>query len=266
MEDIGSEVNIPEKGEVRQYFVRLGLELRAALKLHKVAGLWERNSEHKRDWGNVSEHCLAEAARAEVFADLFGLSPELKKDLKIAAALHDYFKKREKEITRQGGSTEGSFAQAEAESLRQLRGASFNDRVIYLVSGTGTVESIKVEAPRLLEKPELSEDDIAYLGLHHIDDYTMSDPLTMKPVWVTSAEVLPDNRVVNIFDKRMDDLDIRYPELKAEGFNDLQRNIGHQVEERLSQILLERTGLQVSPKQLPEVIEQGIKDRITSFQ
>lgn len=253
----------PEPSARRDYFVKLGLEMRSALKLHKAAGLWERTQEHKRDWGNVSEHCLAEAARAEVFADLFGFASELKKDLKVAATLHDYFKRREKEITREGGGTEGAFAEAEEESLRLLTEAGFSKRVIYLASGTGTVESIKVETPRLLAKPQLSEDEIAYLVLHYIDDYTISDPLTMKPVWVTSAETLSDGTTINVFDKRMDDLDVRYPELKAEGFNDFQRNVGHQVEERLAQVLLERTGLQVSPKELPETVEQEIKKRIT---
>ena len=81
----------------REYFVRLGLQMREALKLHKKAGLWERK-EGKRDWGNVSEHCLVETARVNVFADKLGLSEDVKKDLATAAALHDSFKKGEKEI------------------------------------------------------------------------------------------------------------------------------------------------------------------------
>lgn len=248
------------KEEVRNYFVRLGLQMRPALELHQRAGLWERTPEHKRDWGNVSEHCLAEAARAEVFGDLFRLPAALKEDLKIAGALHDYFKRREKEITREGGGTEEAFAKAETESLRRMTEAGFSERVIYLASGTGTVESIKVVTPQLLAKSQLTDDEIAYLALHYIDDYAIGSD------WVTPATTLPDGTVVNAFDRRMDDLDVRYPELKAEGFNDFQRDIGHQVEERLAQILSERTGLQVSPKQLPETIEQGLKERIRNFQ
>lgn len=254
------------KREVHNYFTRLGLQMRPALRLHKLAGLWERTPEHKRDWGNVSEHCLAEAARAEVFADLFGFDPELKKDLKIAAALHDYFKKREKKITREGNNTEGAFGKAEAESSRMLTEAGFSQRVIYFVSGTGTVESIKVETPRLLAKQQLSEDEIAYLILHYIDDYTTSDPVTMKPIWVRPAETLPNGVVVNAFDKRMDFNDVRYPELKAEGFIDFQRNVGHLVEERLAQILSQQSGSPVKPKELPEIVEQDLRERIRNSQ
>lgn len=241
----------------REYFRNLGLEIRGALRLHQAAGLWERVG-GKRDWGNVSEHCLVEAARAEVFAGLLGLSSELKKDLKTAAALHDYFKRREKEITRQGDNTQAAFAKAEAESLRLLTEAGFSERVIYLTGGTGSVESIKVETPRLLKKPQLSEDEIAYLILHYIDDYTTGSD------WVTPVETHPDGGTVNAFDRRMDDLDVRYPQLKAEGFNDFQRNVGHEVEERLAGLISERTGRKIDPKLLPELIDQEIRKRISN--
>lgn len=246
------------KRQKREYFIGLGLEMRSALKLHKAVGLWDRALEGKRDWGNVSEHCLVEAARAEVFADLLGFPHDLKKDLKIAAALHDYFKKREKQIAREGDNTENAFAKAEAESLRLLTEAGFSKRVIYLASSTGSVESIKIETPRLLGKPQLSEDEIAYLVLHYIDDYTIGND------WVMPVEALPDGRIVNAFDRRMNDLDIRYPELKAEGFTDFQRNIGHQVEGKLAKLIQKRTGREIDPKLLPELIDLKIKNRITS--
>lgn len=47
----------------RNFFVRLGLQVRDALKLHDEMGLWNRADY----WGNVSEHCLVEVARVQVF-------------------------------------------------------------------------------------------------------------------------------------------------------------------------------------------------------
>lgn len=246
----------PSPEQVYRYFSKLGLELRRAFKMHAVAGLWERTPEYKRDWGNVSEHCLVEAARADVLSDLLSFSSGLKGYLRMAAAVSDYFKRREKEITRGSSDPEKAFARAEAESHQLLKEAGFSDRIIYLADSTGTVESILKVAPDLLEKENLTDEEIAYLALHYIDDYTVGSD------WVTPVEILSDGTVKNAFDKRMDDLDKRYPDLKASGFNDKQRNVGFQVEKRLAEIISQKIGEALDPKQIPEMIDQEIVRRI----
>src|SRR5579872_3195062 len=60
----------------------------------EVAFLKEEN------WDNVTDHCLMEAARACLFADILGFDPALKKDLALAALLHDGHKRREVEAIR----------------------------------------------------------------------------------------------------------------------------------------------------------------------
>src|SRR5438128_9887041 len=74
----------------RRFFVRTGLSARPALRLHRVAGLWERRY-GVREWRNVSEHCLVEAARVTVFAGWLGLSAATTRRLALAAAAHDFF-------------------------------------------------------------------------------------------------------------------------------------------------------------------------------
>lgn len=243
------------QAKVQDYFFKLGLEMRSALRLHQAAGLWER-VDGKRDWGNVSEHCLVEAARSEVLAGWLGFDENKKKELVTAAALHDFSKKLEKEITKAGGGTDESFDKAEREALRMLKDAGFGDRIIYIVSGAGTVDSVEITIPQILTKGELSDDDIAYLVLHYIDDYTIGNG------WVKPAESLPNGGMINAFDRRMDDLEVRYPELKQQGFIDKQREVGTQVEERLAGLISERTGQKIDPKLLPELIDQKIRERI----
>lgn len=226
--------------------------------MHSQAGLWERNPEHKRDWGNVSEHCLVEAARTDIFSDLLCFYVELRDDLKVAAALSDYFKKREKEMTKEVSNSKEAFALAELESHRLLKEAGFSDRVIYLADSTGTIKSISETVPSLLKKTDLNDDDVGYLVLHYIDDYTIGSE------WVTPTEILSDGILKNAFDRRMDDLDRRYPELKESGFNDKQREIGLQVEQRLVGIISQRTNRQLNPKGIPEMVDQMIAQRIQS--
>jgi len=121
MGEIREQSNDTEKifdGNKTKYFSNLALQTRQALRLHKEAGLWERK-EGKRDWGNVSEHCLVAVARSEIFADKLNLPENLKKDLMIAAALHDFFKKGEKEIVTSEGLSWSSFEKADQESEKK---------------------------------------------------------------------------------------------------------------------------------------------------
>ncbi len=258
METVNRDTGIPHE-QVRNYFVKLGLQLKNPLRLHKAAGLWDRIPKSSqvglKEWGNVSEHCLVEAARVAVFSTWLGFSRDLREDLIHAAALHDYFKKREKEMTRQEGNTEVSYDSAERESYRLLTEAGFSPRVIYLTDATGTVESVRTRTPQILNEQELSEDDIAYLVMHYVDDYTRGAD------WAIPVEQQQD-RMVNDFDRRMDDLEKRYPELREEGFLELQRGIGYQVEQRLADLISQRTGLNINPKKMPEMVDEEIRKKI----
>src|SRR3989338_4855012 len=81
--------------KTRKFFSRISLGLKKALRTHKdLGGLWGPQSTPE-DWRNVTRHCLIETARAEEIADILGLSPSVKKNLRLAAALHDFNKKKE---------------------------------------------------------------------------------------------------------------------------------------------------------------------------
>lgn len=246
----------------RQYFVKLGLQMREALKLHKKAGLWEKK-EGKREWGNVSEHCLVEAARVDVFADKLNLSEDLKHDLKIAAALHDFFKKGEKEIVTSEGLTWDSFDKATAESTRLMREAGFSERIVRLANSMGHDSLFETES--IVKKESLSPEEIAYLILHYVDDYTIGSD------WVEPLENVGDKQINNL-DRRIDknEANPRYARLNEEGRTkfagettfEAQRRIDYLVEERLASLIVEKTGQNISPKELPQFIEREIQSKI----
>src|SRR3990167_8183654 len=157
----------PSAEQIRSYFVKEGLRLRQAMKVHKKAGLWEkeRDSEGRlkrteqgrlSDWANVSEHCLVEAARVDVLSDLLMLSPDIKKDLVTAAALHDFFKKREREIAKAGGGTLSSYEEASRQSENILTEVGFSKQIVRLANSVGSTSSVMVETESLLNKNELT--------------------------------------------------------------------------------------------------------------
>ncbi len=109
------------------------------------------------------------------------------------------------------------------------------------------------ETEEILRKDHLSVDDIAYLTMHYVDDYTVESN------WALPVVVTAEGKNINDFDRRMDKNDARYPQLKVEGAFDQQRRLGYMVEERLAELISNRQGQEVQPKKLPEIIDQKIK-------
>jgi len=257
------------KGEQqkRAYFGNISRQTFNELKLHSTVGLWER-VDGKRDWGNVSEHCLVEVARVGVLGNALGLPEDAQKDLKQAAALHDFFKKGEKEIVVARGLSWEAMEEAEAVSERRLEEAGFSERVVRLAGGVG--HNSLQETQRILEQDTLSADDTAFLVMHYVDDYTVNSD------WVQPTEVTPDGRRINNLDRRMDknEANPRYAVLNEAGrqhFNgetsfQAQRRIGHMVEERLAALLTQQTGQSIEPLRLPEVIDEGVQAAIATTQ
>lgn len=260
---MGLEKNIQLIDKKRRYFTQLGLQMRKALELHKEAGLWQRK-EGKRDWGNVSEHCLVEVARADVLADELNLPEDIKEDLKTAAALHDFFKKGEKEIVIAGGLDWNSFEKASYESTHQMQEAGFSERIIHLANSIGHGSLLETES--ILKKENLSSEDVAYLVLHYIDDYTIGSD------WVKPAGKSLSGKYENDLERRMNNNEnnSRYSLLNEEGKIQLggektfeaQRRIGHLVEQKLFSFLTQIGAKITDAKDLPQYIDQKIRNKI----
>ena len=249
---------IPQKTEFEKkktdYFVKLSIKVREALQLHKTAGLWQRNKAGKRDWGNVSEHCLVEVARVRIFARLLNLSEEYTRALTVAAAMHDFFKKGQKEIATAGELSRAAFAKASEEANCIMRTAGVNEGVMKLVNAVGDESLLGIQ--RVLDQTELEDDDIAFCIMHYVDDYTINAE------WAQPHS----------FDKRMDaaEANPRYTRNNEEGravFNgetayQAQRRIGHIVERRLAELITQKQGGSLDPLALPEFIDAEIKKEI----
>lgn len=247
----------------QEYFTKLGLQVRSALALHKAAGLWQKDNEGEKGWRNVTEHCLVEAARTRTLATMLGLKEGVSKNLMSAAALHDFFKKGQKEITITGGLNRAAFAEATRQADRVMHNAEIPEEVTRLVDAVGD-ESL-LETKKILEKDELSEDDIAFLIMHYVDDYTIGSD------WAGSSEA-KDAKEINDLDRRMDinEANPRYQKLNEEGraifggetAYQAERRIGHLVEEKLADLMKKGGDGAVDPIKLPEVIDQKIKEEI----
>lgn len=243
-----------------KYFRNIGLEMRNALKMHKSEGLWDRVN-GKRDFGNVTEHCLVEAARVDILAEFLNLPDDIKRDLKIAATLHDFFKKKEKEIVTANGLSWESFEISSQKATEALRKGGFSERVIRLVNSVGHGSLIETE--EILGKDLLSFEDKAFLIMHYVDDYTSGSD------WVPQFDI---NTGKSALDMRMDknEANPRYHQLNEDGkshFNgettfQAQRRIGNLVEEKLSTIISDLIHYSVARMLLSQIVDRSIRVKI----
>lgn len=244
-----------EEQKKRKYFAGLSRQVVNELKLHSRVGLWNR-VDGKRDWENVSKHCLVEVARVGVLARMLGLREDVQKDLQKAAALHDFFKQKEKNILEVGNRSQRAMEVSEDISQTMLEVAGFSPRVVRLAGSVG--HNSLEDTRQVLAKGTLSDDDKAFLIMHYVDDISMNDE------WVHPAEVTFERGVVSQFDLRMDAIDrnTRYAEIKKTGAYKEQRRVGHLVENQLARLLSQRAKWKIEPWYVPQYIDSRIKTDI----
>jgi hypothetical protein len=241
------------------YFRDLGLSHREELDAHRANGLWDREGSSERSWGNVTEHCLVVAARVEILADWVGLPSWVKQDLMKGAILHDFYKRREKEFLCANPKFEiGQYNAFSMKSGEFLRAAGFDELVVELAGSLADDKLPEIE--KRLEKGDLSGEDLAFLILHYVDDYTSGTD------WV-----VPFDGERNDLERRIDKLEGNddYSNLnevvkKFEGETafQAQRRVGRLIQERLAELVSQESGIRMLPDLLPEEVDREILRRI----
>lgn len=249
-----------------KYFSKLAVRTREAMALHQERGLWERQK-GTREWGNVAEHSLVEAARAETVAEMMGLSEEMKNELIQAAALHDFYKKDEIEAYRRHGSSWEQLEAAERASEEIMAEHGWPPRTIRLAGSVGW-HSLP-ETIEILKQPKHSAEDMAFLILHYVDDYTVNAE------WTEPSTIDLSGKARNDLDRRIDknEQNATYRPINEAGrqrfggrtLAEVQREIGHAIEKILSEEIAKHSGQEVDPLSLPEVVDEKIKQRIAEI-
>lgn len=270
-ENLANNENIESKK--RRYFSAMALRVASAFKLHRNIGqLWERSAERKRDWGNVSEHCLVEVARTEVLAELAGLPSEIKRSLSVAAASHDYGKKQEilaiKEAEKKNESTQEAMRVVNDQSENIVEN-QFGEEILQLMKAAGGYPNTLIRIKEILDKPDLNRTDIAMLIMHYVDGYTNG-----------SEWVKPFREGLNDIDRKRIRLanEPKYQRTEAEALAYFNLNgpdffrgktsaqalsdVCHLIERRLAEIIRSKSSQKVDPLELPEFIDNEIRKRI----
>src|SRR3989344_6125106 len=187
-----------------RYFAALGLRLREAMQVHKAAGLWDKKDK-KREWGNITEHCLVAATRTETLADMLGISGAVKEDLLLAVALHDANKKEEvlapKRAAQEGASPTVALYESIEGGAERLGAAGASPRVVELAESSGGLPETTLRVLDILEKEgNLSDEELARLVVYYVDAYTRNAE------WALPAETegsKGEARWINDVDRRV---------------------------------------------------------------
>jgi phage terminase small subunit len=259
----------------RDYFLALAAAHARELALHEHPGkLWEKDEEGK-DWANVTEHCLLEAARGEALAELLGLSPEMRANLAAAGAVHDFNKKEEMRFTREdiaaGGTGRGKVIEMEAASEAILKKAGIPPLVVSLAEHVSGDPKHTFFMRELLDKQELSEEDIAHLAMHYIDNYTKGSAWAEPAAEEGGMEINDIDRrnrmnaknpAYAAMDKESKILNDAHPFFKGMTRFEGAAAINHAIEKRFAELITARGGPPIRPIDLPEAVDLRIKEKI----
>lgn len=268
------------KEKKTQFWAQMALSVREGIRMHQVTGQMTKDPEtHKRPWGNISQHCLVQVARVETLGRWIGLSDSLISEMKMGAALHDFHKKHDITATRQaiqdGGSPLAAVRAEQEKGEDLLRDAGFTSRVRRLASSAGGDSPQLIEAQRILDLGNLSDEDLAYLVVHYVDDCSIGAD------WVLPSQVGPNEERINIIDfraagnKAKPEYAIISQQITAElsghpvfgsmSSYDAWSLVFHQIEQRLVQRIIARIGEDIDPTTIPELVDQKIREAIEKY-
>ncbi|MFA5879718.1 MAG: hypothetical protein WC860_06035 [Candidatus Margulisiibacteriota bacterium] len=248
----------------KKFFTNFALKFREQFKLHEQHGLWEKQD----SWKNVSEHCLVEAARCEIFAEKLELSKKITDYLVQAGILHDFYKKQEIIKTKNQDKSYEAFANIYEQAHHALQAAKISQEIIDITDKIDQTAFDDIEI--MLSQKELSEKDVASLVLNYVDSYTINTE------WAVTASLDENNKKINDLDKRVlkNMTNPNYQKINEQGkkyFNGMttyekQLEIGNRIEKRLTELLNQKNNLNIDQKDLPTFIDGHIKEKIKNIE
>jgi hypothetical protein len=182
------------------------------------------------DWANVARHCLIQAAAAEVMADLLGIDEQAKRRLVSTAAAHDWKKRLER--------------QPEDFSLEERdRATSF------LEIANLDAALMAATTPPFLLQADAGRATFLQLLQFYIDDIAQND------------EIVPIDTRIDEAERRNPNPDPTISEQLGRPYWEVERQLGHQVERMLFEILRARRVDVQRASDIPALVMAEIRRR-----
>ncbi len=214
-------------------------EMRAA----KAAGLFPK----KEGWRNVVEHEIVEAEACDILAEAISLPQAERRQVKDAAALHDVFKRKEKELMERLGPEGYTVGQEEEGIFLKERG--YGQEIIKLAHSVGHGSLLEmVEDPNDAELKVKDDIDLPTLIIHYVDDITLNNDIVPLNIRIDYLEANPRYQETNEQGRKV---------FAGRTYFEVQREVSRKIEAKLASML----GIEPAEK-LPDWIKGKILERI----
>jgi hypothetical protein len=258
------------------YWLGIGLSVRDGFRMHRLSGQLAHGPDN---WRNVPQHCLVEVARATVLGTWLGLPDSLIAEIKMGSFLHDDRKKQEiiatKQVLQMNISPLAAARSEHAKADDLLSQNGFSERVRRWAGSAGGDVPQLIEAQRILDQKNITDEDLAYLIVHYIDDCSVGSN------WIRPSGSSQEGARVNIIDYRMQENKEKqvYSKISQEITEELSGHpvlgkfsnldaaafVSHQIEERLALLISANLSKPVDPLMIPEMIDEEIRSQIEQF-
>lgn len=257
----------PQTREKTRYFSTHALRNYSSARLLWAGEALGKNRVGLDIWRNVSEHCLVQSAACGELANALDLPEGSKRNLELAAMAHDWDKKFQStglrainqqiesgEITEEeGGKVKYDFfEESEEHSVQGMREKGAPEEIIKIASADG-----HPALPRMMDPSCPIEEKI----LHYIGSITDESN-------IVALDKRVDNLEQNERYKMMNEYGRQVPWTKGSTLYEVQRDVGHQIEQEITQMLLESGNLREEwtqilkedPKRLPDFIKARVEE------
>ena len=163
----------------------------------------------------------------------------------------------------------------EKQKAAQLAELGFSEQVAYIANLGGVSPHELFIAQDILNKGDLTDEDIACLIMHYVDGYTRGSD------WVLPVERDQLGAVKNDVDRRLEKNRnnpayrriqieqtaglVGHPTLGGKDINAAAGQVLHGIERQLCDLIRARTGTNIDPLALPEIVDREIKRKIETI-
>jgi len=261
-----SEDNMERSLGKTRYFSKVALRNLSSSRMLWAGETLGKNREESDIWRNVSEHCLVQTAACGILAQELGSPESSRRNLELAAMAHDWDKKYQStglrrinqqitsgEITEEeGGKLKYDFfEESEKHSVNGMRARHIPEDIIRIAAADG-----HPALPRVMQADCSIEEKV----LHYGGSITDESNIVLLDQRIDNLERNERYKMMNEYGRHVDWTNGRT-------LYEVQRYVGHQIEQELVQRLVQggnlseswKARLQESPKDLPLFILEKVQ-------
>lgn len=229
--------------DTTRYFQKRSLAYLSQMRDAKIRGLFPKSE----GWRNVVEHEIVEAEACDVLAEELHLAEEIRRNINLAASVHDINKRREIELMRKVGYLGYDRGQSDQDDFLKERG--YSEEVVDLAGSVGSGSLFEFLVDSKAGELQVREDlPLSKLIVHYVDDIVLRNNIVPLKERIAYLLTVPGYNELNEAGRK---------DFNGKTAFEVQFEVSRQIEQRLAGLLNIDP-----PESLPDFIKGKIEGRI----